>query len=162
TTNPACPEAYRRISHVDLILVTHGHSDHVGDTVAVARSTGARVVAPYELSVWLEQKGLQNVSGMNPGGTLSAVWLLITMVHAEHSSSIEEGGRNIYLGVAAGYIIRFEDGLTAYFAGDTAIFGDMRLLGELYKPAIAFLPIGDVYTMGPEQASAACDLLGVK
>ena len=112
--------------------------------------------------MWLQGKGLQNVTGMNPGGTLNALGLSVTMVPAIHSSSIEEDGRTLYTGLATGYVIRFEDGLTIYFAGDTSIFGDMKLIGELYQPAIAFLPIGDVYTMGPEQAAKACELLNVK
>ena len=161
-TNPACPESARQIGALDLILVTHGHSDHSADTVSIGRATGARVVAPYELSVWLRSKGLQNVTGMNPGGTLTALGLSVTMVPAIHSSSIEEDGRTLYMGLATGYVIRLEDGLTIYFAGDTSIFGDMKLIGELYQPAIAFLPIGDVYTMGPEQAAKACELLNVK
>jgi L-ascorbate metabolism protein UlaG (beta-lactamase superfamily) len=120
------------------------------------------VIAPYELSVWLQEKGLQNVTGMNPGGSVSAFDLTITMVPAMHSSSVLDGGRTRYAGVATGYVIAFEGGLTIYFAGDTSLFGDMRLIGELYRPAIAFLPIGDLYTMGPEQAAKACELLGVK
>ena len=88
--------------------------------------------------------------------------LSVTMVRADHSSSIEDDGRAVYAGVATGYVIRFEDGLTIYYAGDTAVFGDMKLIGEIYHPTIAFLPIGDLYTMGPEQAAVACDLLGVK
>jgi len=119
-------------------------------------------VASYEVSVWLGSKGLQNVTGMNPGGTLKVLGLSITMVLVVHSSSIEEDGKIIYLGVATGYVVTFEDGLTIYFAGDTSIFGDMRLIGEMYRPSIAFLPIGDLYTMGPEQAAKACELLGVK
>jgi L-ascorbate metabolism protein UlaG (beta-lactamase superfamily) len=162
TTNPACPESARKVGELDLMLLTHGHDDHIGDAVKVARETGTRAVAPYELSVWLQQKGLQNVTGMNPGGTLSVLGMSITMVPACHSSSIVEDGRIVYLGLATGYIIRFENGLTVYFAGDTSIFGDMRLIGEIYRPEIAFLPIGDLYTMGPEQAARACGLLGVK
>lgn len=161
-TNPACPEAAKKIGDLDLILVTHGHSDHAGDAVSLGRSSGARLVAPYELSVWLQGKGLQNVTGMNPGGTLAALGLSVTMVPALHSSSAEEDGRIVYLGVATGYVIRFEDGVTIYFAGDTSIFGDMRLIGEMYRPTIGFLPIGDMYTMGPEQAAKACDLLGIR
>jgi L-ascorbate metabolism protein UlaG (beta-lactamase superfamily) len=99
---------------------------------------------------------------MNPGGTLQTLGLSITMVQAFHSSSVEDGDRAVYAGVATGYVIRFEDGLTIYFAGDTALFGDMRLIGELYRPAIGFLPIGDLYTMGPGQAAKACELLGIK
>jgi L-ascorbate metabolism protein UlaG (beta-lactamase superfamily) len=162
TTNPACPESARKIGELDLMLLTHGHDDHTGDALRVARETGARVVAPYELSVWLQQKGLQNVTGMNPGGTLAALGISITMVPASHSSSVVDDGRIVYLGLATGYIIRFENGLTVYFAGDTSIFGDMRLIGEMYSPRIAFLPIGDLYTMGPEQAARASELLGVK
>jgi L-ascorbate metabolism protein UlaG (beta-lactamase superfamily) len=129
--------------------------------VAVARASGARVVAPYELSVWFQEKGLKNVTGMNPGGTLPAFGLAVTMVPAVHSSSVVDDGRTRYAGLATGYILRFEDGVTIYFAGDTSLFGDMRLIGELYRPSIAFLPIGDLFTMGPEQAAKACELLGV-
>jgi L-ascorbate metabolism protein UlaG (beta-lactamase superfamily) len=162
TGNPSSPPEAKKLGELDLILLTHGHGDHTGDAVPVARSSGAQVVAPYELSVWLQQKGLQNVTGMNPGGTLNALGLSITMVPAVHSSSVEEDGRIVYLGVATGYVIRFEDGLAIYFAGDTSIFGDMRLIGEMYRPQIAFLPIGDHFTMGPEQAARASELLGVR
>jgi L-ascorbate metabolism protein UlaG (beta-lactamase superfamily) len=162
TGNPKSPESAKTLGALDLILVTHGHSDHTGDAVSIGRSSGAQVVAPYEVSVWLQSKGLRNVTGMNPGGTLHALGLSITMVPAMHSSSVEEDGQIIYLGVATGYVVTFENGLTIYFAGDTSIFGDMRLIGEMYRPAIAFLPIGDHYTMGPEQAAKACELLGVK
>jgi L-ascorbate metabolism protein UlaG (beta-lactamase superfamily) len=162
STNPSCPESARTIAALDLILITHGHSDHTADAVALARGTGSRVIAPYELTLWLEQKGLKNLTGMNPGGTLLAWQLSITMVQAVHSSSVVEDGRARYLGVASGYVIRFEDGLTIYFAGDTSIFSDMQLIGQMYRPSAAFLPIGDVYTMGPEQAAKACELLAVK
>jgi len=161
TGNPTSPESAKKLGALDLMLITHGHADHTTDAVPIARSSGAQVVAPYEVSVWLGKKGLQNVTGMNPGGTLKALGLSITMVPAMHSSSIEEDGQIVYLGVATGYVITFEDGLTIYFSGDTSIFGDMRLIGEMYKPQIAFLCIGDLYTMGPEQAAKACELLGV-
>jgi len=162
TGNPSAPPSAKKVTELDLILVTHGHSDHTGDAVAIGRSTGAHVVAPYELSVWFQKKGLKHVTGMNPGGTLQMLGLSITMVRADHSSSIEEDGQIIYAGVATGYVVTFEDGRTIYYAGDTSIFGDMRLIGEMYKPEMAFLPIGDLYTMGPEQAARACELLGVK
>jgi L-ascorbate metabolism protein UlaG (beta-lactamase superfamily) len=162
TGNPMSPESAKKLPPLDLILITHGHADHTGDAVAVGRASPAQIVAPYEVSVWLGSKGLQKMTGMNPGGTLDMLGLSITMVPAMHSSSIEEDGRIIYLGVATGYVIRFEDGLTIYYSGDTSIFGDMRLIGEMYKPQIAFLCIGDLYTMGPEQAAKACELLGVK
>jgi len=162
TTNPSCPDASKKVRDLDLMLVTHGHDDHSSDAVAIARATGARVIAPYELAVWLQHKGLQEVTGMNPGGTLSALGLAITMVPANHSSSVVDDGRVVYAGLATGYVIRFENGLTIYFAGDTSLFGDMRLIAEMHRPAIAFLPIGDLYTMGPEQAAKACELLAVK
>jgi L-ascorbate metabolism protein UlaG (beta-lactamase superfamily) len=161
TTNPVCPEASKKIRELDLMLLTHGHDDHTADAVAIGRATLARVIAPYELALWLQQKGLQTVTAMNRGGTLEAAGLSITMVPACHSSSLIEDGRIIYLGEPCGYVIRFEDGLTIYFAGDTSIFGDMRLIAEMYHPRIAFLPIGDTYTMGPEQAAKACELVGV-
>jgi L-ascorbate metabolism protein UlaG (beta-lactamase superfamily) len=162
TGNPASPESAKKIGDLDLMLLTHGHSDHTADAVAIGRASGAQTAAPFELAEWLRTKGLQRVTGMNPGGTLRVLGLSITMVHAEHSSSVEDGGKIVYLGVAAGYVITFEDGLTIYYAGDTSVFGDMRLIGEMYRPQIAFLPIGDLYTMGPEQAAKACELLGVR
>jgi L-ascorbate metabolism protein UlaG (beta-lactamase superfamily) len=162
TGNPSSPESAKKLGAIDLMLITHGHSDHTGDAVAIGRSSGAQVLAPFELAVWLQGKGLQNVTGMNPGGTLEALGLSITMVRAEHSSSVEDDGKNIYMGLATGYIVKLENGQTIYFAGDTDVFGDMKLIGEMYKPDIAFLPIGDLYTMGPLQAAKASELLGVK
>jgi L-ascorbate metabolism protein UlaG (beta-lactamase superfamily) len=162
TGNPSAPESAKHLGALDLMLITHGHSDHTHDAVSIGRSSGAHVVAPFEVSVWLHKKGLQHVTGMNPGGTLQMLGLSITMVPAMHSSSIEEDERIIYLGLATGYIVKFEDGLTIYYSGDTSVFGDMRLIGEMYHPTIAFLPIGDLYTMGPEQAAKACELLAVK
>jgi L-ascorbate metabolism protein UlaG (beta-lactamase superfamily) len=162
TGNPKSPDAAKKLGHLDLILVTHGHSDHTGDVIPVARESGAQVVAPFELSLYFQKKGLQSVTGMNPGGTMQALGLSVTMVQAFHSSSIEEDGKVMYAGVATGYVVKLENGVTLYFAGDTALFGDMRLIGELYQPQVAFLPIGDFYTMGPEQAAKAVELLGVK
>jgi L-ascorbate metabolism protein UlaG (beta-lactamase superfamily) len=162
TGNPSAPESAKQIGALDLILVTHGHSDHTGDVVPIGRASGAQVVAPFELSVLLQKKGLKNVTGMNPGGTLLALGLSITMVHAHHSSSFEDDGQMLYAGVATGFVVEFENGLTIYYSGDTGIFGDMRLIGEMYRPQIAFLPIGDLYTMGPQQAAKAVELLGVK
>ncbi len=163
TGNPSAPtSAAKTIGHVDLILVTHGHSDHTGDLVSIARSTRARVVSTFEIGQWLETKGIQNLAPMNHGGTQRIGDLAISMVDAVHTSSVMEDGRLVYLGNPSGFVVRFEDGLTIYFAGDTALFGDMRLIGELYRPTIAFLPIGDHFTMGPEHAAKACEFLGVR
>jgi L-ascorbate metabolism protein UlaG (beta-lactamase superfamily) len=160
-TNPSCPDSAKQVGPLDLMLMTHGHGDHTSDAVSIGRSSGAHAVAPYELALWLQKKGLQHVTGMNPGGTLHMLGVSVTMVPAIHSSSVEDDGQVVYTGIATGYVITFEDGTTVYFAGDTSIFGDMRLIAEIYKPSIAFLPIGDLYTMGPEQAAKACELLNV-
>jgi L-ascorbate metabolism protein UlaG (beta-lactamase superfamily) len=119
-------------------------------------------VGVFELCRWLEGKGLQNLSPMNIGGTQEIGGIRVTMVPAAHSSGTMDADHIVYLGEPAGFVLRFEDGLTAYFAGDTAVFGDMRLIKEMYAPQIAFLPIGDRFTMGPEGAARACDMLGVR
>lgn len=160
--NPSCPPDRKKIDQADLILVTHGHFDHTGDVVSVARATQATVVGIYDLTQWLDMKGVKTTSGMNKGGTQTVAGIAVTMVDAKHSSSIVEDGRIVYLGEPCGYVLRFENGLTVYFAGDTAVFGDMALIGEMYRPSMAFLPIGDHFTMGPEQAAKAVGLLGVK
>jgi L-ascorbate metabolism protein UlaG (beta-lactamase superfamily) len=160
--NPACPDDQRRIDAADLILLTHGHSDHSSDVVTVARATGAPVVAIFELSVWLQRKGVQHVVGMGIGGTVQVAGLDVTMVPAVHSSSVDENGTTLYMGPPVGFVVRMENGQAFYFAGDTALFGDMRLIGEMHQPDVAFLPIGDHYTMGPDAAARACALLGVR
>src|SRR5881397_1804892 len=161
-SNPACPDSTKKIDRLDLMRIPHGHSDHAGDAVSIARTTGAHVIANYEICLWLEAKGIQNTAPMGQGGTLSIGGLAITMVNAVHGSSAVDDGQVVYLGQAAGYVIRFEDGLTIYFAGDTDLFGDMRLIGEIHRPSIAFLPIGDRFTMGPAGAARAVDFLGVR
>jgi L-ascorbate metabolism protein UlaG (beta-lactamase superfamily) len=161
-TNPKCPAAWKKPSALDGILITHGHADHATDAASVAKATGAPVVASFEICTWLARKGVKNVRPMNKGGTQSLGGVLVTMVDARHSSSIEENGVLIPLGEAAGFVLKFEDGLPLYFAGDTALFGDMRLIAELYKPIIACVPIGDLFTMGPQEAAKACEWLGVK
>ncbi len=160
--NPKCPPGMKRIDAADLILVTHGHGDHTGDLVAVSRATGAPIVAIHELGLWCEGKGLKNVHRMGIGGTLSVAGLSVSMVPAVHSSSASEHDTIVYLGEPTGFVVRMEDGDAFYFAGDTAVFGDMRLIGEMHAPKIAFLPIGDHYTMGPEGAAIAARMLGVR
>jgi L-ascorbate metabolism protein UlaG (beta-lactamase superfamily) len=160
--NPMCPPDRKRITEADLILLSHGHSDHVGDVVPVSRATNAPIVGIFELSVWLEQKGLKNVTGMNIGGTISIAGLRVTMVPAIHSSAMVESDTLVYLGEPAGYVVRMENDQAFYFAGDTALFGDMRLIKEMHAPDIAFLPIGDHFTMGPDAAALACRMLAVR
>jgi L-ascorbate metabolism protein UlaG (beta-lactamase superfamily) len=160
--NPMCPPDKKKIDKADVILLSHGHFDHTGDVVTVARATNASIVAVFELSQWLERKGLQNITGMGIGGTVKLAGLEITMTPAVHTSSVVENDSTIYLGLAAGFVVKMEDGKSFYFAGDTALFGDMRLIAELYNPEIAFLPIGDHFTMGPEAAAVAARLLGVR
>jgi L-ascorbate metabolism protein UlaG (beta-lactamase superfamily) len=162
TGNPACPDDRRRIDQADIILLSHGHADHSGDVVSVARATGAPVVAIVELAEWLERKGVKPVTGMNIGGTTTAAGLSITMVPALHTSSVVEDGRPVYVGVPAGFVVKLEDDRSFYFAGDTALFGDMQLIREFHAPELAFLPIGDFYTMGPDAAARAARLLGVR
>ena len=132
------------------------------DLVLCARESGATVVAIYELCDWLGRKGLQNVAPMNRGGSLQVAGLTITMTDARHSTGFIDDEKMVYMGEPAGYVVRLEDGLTIYHAGDTCLFGDMRLIGELYKPDIALLPIGDRFTMDPAAAARACDFLGVR
>jgi L-ascorbate metabolism protein UlaG (beta-lactamase superfamily) len=159
TNNPSCPPAAKRITAVDLMLITHGHSDHCEDAASIARETGATVVASPELAGWVEKQGAKHVRPMNIGGRQQLSGLDIAMVPALHSSSAPDGA---YLGPATGFVVRFENDLKMYFAGDTALFGDMRIIRDRHAPDVAFLPIGDRFTMGPEDAAIAAEWLGVK
>ena len=160
--NPVCPPNMKKITAADVILVSHGHADHTSDVPAVSRATKAPIVAVYELASWFERKGLVNVQGMGIGGTVSVAGLRISMVPAVHTSSVVENDTTVYLGQPAGFVVRMEDERSFYFAGDTDVFGDMRLIAEIYAPQIAFLPIGDHFTMDPQAAAIAARLLGVR
>ncbi len=160
--NPACPPSMKKPPKVDLVLVSHGHSDHMGDVLAVARDGGPTVVGIFELCDWLARKGLSNLAPMNKGGSQEIAGLRVTMTDARHSGGFVDNGQMVYMGEPAGYVVRLEDGRAIYFAGDTSLFGDMRLIGEIYKPEIAFLPIGDRFTMDPAAAARACEFLGVR
>jgi L-ascorbate metabolism protein UlaG (beta-lactamase superfamily) len=162
--NPACPDSLKKVGNLDALLITHGHFDHIYDAVQVAKESGAKsALGILEVSHWLEKKGVQGCVGMNKGGTTTLEDLRVTMLHADHSCGItEDDGSIIYGGEAVGYLLETEGGFRIYASGDTAIFGDMRLYGELFKPDLAVLPIGDFFTMDPRQAAYACEMLGVK
>jgi len=160
--NPACPPHLRKLSRVDVILLTHGHHDHIGDLISVANEHKSHIAAIVESCHWLGSKNVANLHPIGKGGTQKVGEVEITMVDAHHSNSIADGDKLIYGGEPAGFIARFPGGFTLYHAGDTALFGDMKLIGELYKPDLAMLPIGDHFTMGPREAAYAIRLLGVK
>lgn len=159
-SNPACPDSLRNVDKLDTLLITHGHFDHIADAVELAKKFKPQVVSIPETAGWLKSKGVENTAEMNKGGTQKVGEIEDTMVHAVHSCGITDGDKIVYGGEACGYIIRLPGGLTLYHAGDTAVFGDMKIIGELYAPDVAMLPIGDHYTMGPREAALAIRLLG--
>lgn len=160
--NPKFPKSFE-VKRADGILITHGHFDHIASVRSLAAQFEPAVVAIYEIATWLEGKGVKGTIGMNKGGTATVGSFRATMTHALHSSSIvDDDGKTVYAGEAAGYVIEVPDGRRAYFAGDTCVFGDMKLIAELYEPELAFLPIGDLYTMSPKEAALACRMLRVK
>jgi L-ascorbate metabolism protein UlaG (beta-lactamase superfamily) len=160
--NPSYPAGHS-FDRLDAILVTHGHFDHIHSVIPLARQFSPQIVAIYETAEWLISKGVQNVTGINKGGSVKVGPVTATMTHAVHSCGIrDDDGRIIYGGEAAGYVLSLAYGRTLYFAGDTSVFSDMQLIEQLYHPELAFLPIGGLYTMGPREAALACRLLKPK
>lgn len=157
--NPQATAPVEDIKSVDLILITHGHGDHIGDALAIAQKTKGSIVSMPEITHYLGGKGVGNLVGMNKGGTYRFKGIEITMVHAVHSSSIVDEDRIVFAGDPAGYVITLENGFGVYHAGDTGVFKDMELIGDLHHPELALLPIGSHYVMGPREAAYACKLL---
>jgi L-ascorbate metabolism protein UlaG (beta-lactamase superfamily) len=159
--NPKCPDSEKEPERVDVIALTHGHGDHVGDTVELSKKFQPDIVAIIELKSWLGQQGAEvgEMPGINKGGTIEAGGVRFTLVNAFHSTGTDDGA---YTGEAAGLVLTFENGPTLYFAGDTCVFGDMQLIGRIYSPDVAVLPIGGYFTMDPREAGVALELLGAK
>ena len=161
TGNPKTPDAEREPERCDLLLLTHGHGDHLGDTVAIHQRFGCPVVAQVELRGWLTANGVADDGGahsINKGGTIEVEGVKVTLTHANHSSSTPDG---TYSGESCGFVLELEDGFKLYFSGDTNVFGDLSLIGRIYRPDVAVIPIGDHFTMGPREAAVALELLGV-
>jgi L-ascorbate metabolism protein UlaG (beta-lactamase superfamily) len=160
--NPMCPESEKTVKKVDTLLCTHGHFDHIGDAVEIAKQHNPKVVGIAELCTWMGKKGVKQALPMNKGGTQTVGDIKVTMVHADHSCGITDGDQIVYGGEACGYVVEFSNGVKLYHAGDTNVFGDMQIIHDLYSPEIVMLPVGDYYTMGPREAAYACKLLKPK
>ena len=160
--NPKAPPGARERARAKMILVTHGHADHLGNTVELAKTMGAEVIAIHELALYLRRAGVEKVQGMNKSGTANVDGLRITMVDARHSGGIEEGETIVAGSEPAGFVVRFENGFGVYHAGDTGLFSDMTLIRDLYKPDLVILPCGGYFTMGPREAAKACAMLRPK
>ena len=164
--NPSSPRATETVDRCDLMLVSHGHADHIGNAIQIASRTRPQWPAIHELVLWLSSvySAPEDLIGMNKGGTLETCGLRVTMTSADHSAGDWDAAASTprYLGEPAGFVVELEDRSRVYFAGDTNVFGDMRLIGDLYRPDIAILPIGGHYTMGPREAALAIELLGVR
>ncbi len=159
--NPKFPKGFD-LDRLDVVAATHGHFDHFGDDgIPLAKKTGATVVAIFELALHCGSSGVEKVSGMNKAGSQTVAGIEFRMVQAVHSAGTSGAGREAIPADPCGYVMTFEDGFRLYHAGDTNVFSDMALIGELYAPDLALLPIGDFYTMGPREAAKACELLGV-
>ena len=157
--NPMCPASEKNVPKADVLLCTHGHGDHIGDAVAIGKAHNALAVGIFELCLWLQGKGVKQISPMNKGGTQTVAGVKVTMVHAVHSCGIQDGDQIVYGGEACGYVLEFSNGLKMYHAGDTNVFSDMAIIRDLYAPPVVMLPIGDHFTMSPREAAYAVRLL---
>ena len=161
-TNPVATAEGKALPKIDVLLLTHAHGDHVADIQAIVKKHDPEIVCIHEMAEYYESKGMKKVRGMGKGGTQTVQGIRVTMVHAVHSSSFDGADSSVPAGEAAGFVIELENKTRVYHAGDTAVFSDMKLIAEIYKPTIAALPIGDHYTMSPLEASYAAKMLGVK
>ena len=161
TGNPKCPRNEQQPDRVDILAITHGHGDHLGDAVDLAKRFSPQIVAPVELKSWLGKQGADvgDLPGINKGGAQEIDGTKFTVTNAFHSSSTPDG---TYAGEACGFVVDLENGTTIYFAGDTCVFSDMELIGRIYEPDLAVLPIGGWFTMTPKEAAVAVELLGVR
>lgn len=158
--NPACPERLKKPARCDLVIITHGHGDHVGDVAALVKAFNPPVVANYDLCSALRHTiGAANYQGMNTGGTISVVGLKVSMTRAYHSSALETAHGPVYAGMPNGVVVEAPGLARVYHAGDTDVFSDMSLIARFFKPRIALLPIGDMFTMGGGGAALAAELL---
>jgi L-ascorbate metabolism protein UlaG (beta-lactamase superfamily) len=160
--NPKYPKGYKLPEKIDLLLVTHGHMDHIADAVPVAKKHGPIANGMVELMGWLQSKGVKEGVGMNIGGSHRHADVTLTLTEARHSSSITDGDHTFYAGEPTGFVIAIDNGPTLYHAGDTTVFSDMQIIRDLYHPDLAMLPIGDHYTMGPKAAAVAAKYIGAK
>lgn len=158
--NPLCPREEKQVRAADLVLVTHGHHDHLGDLFGIAERLRPTVVAVVELGKWLQARGVRHVQTMNIGGIVDLHGVRVAMTPALHSSSVDEDPF-AYVGLAAGFVLEFSDGTRIYHAGDTAAFAGMELIRRLHRPQLAMVPIGDHHTMMATEAAVATGLLGV-
>jgi L-ascorbate metabolism protein UlaG (beta-lactamase superfamily) len=161
--NPRCPQTLMNPSDLDLIVLTHGHADHASDVVRICGLNNAKIAATYELAMIIIGEGVDSsrVIPMNKGGSVTIDSVTITLTQAQHSSSFDSPTRGtLYAGEACGVIVATDE-YCIFHAGDTELFSDLALIGELYQPQVALLPIGDRFTMGPSQAAMAAHLLGV-